>query len=225
MKKIVFASLSIALLSCGGSEEATENENNEEITTDSVVVESLNEETDGIQFFEDYAEFDTKTKLYEQYGEENLEDDEAWYAEGTVKIVITTLTDPDNGNVIQYAWEEEDEESLSFIETWNVNWKEEDSKEQRIESSTGIYTGMPLSEVVIWNEDDFEFSGFGWDYAGGVFGGEGSKINTADIGFTLTMLNESYDSYLHLLGDGYHQTSDEDLTGASIVVGTMTYSP
>ncbi|MBN4071070.1 hypothetical protein JYT72_01040 [Crocinitomix catalasitica] len=228
MKKIIIASLAVMVASCGEAQELSELESSKETSnnlSDTLADDSLVGEDDKIQFFEDYARFDTKTKLYEEFGKENLEDSETWYAEGTYRVVITTLTDPNNGNVIQFSWDEENEEALSFIETWNRNWRDENGNEQRIETKEGIYTGMSLEDLVAWNEgENFEFSGFGWDYAGGVFAGAESKISKAKIQFTLDLKDEGYESFLHLLGDGSHKTSDEDVKGAPIVVGTITYN-
>ncbi len=223
MKKILIASLALTVVNCGEAQESNKDTSNN--LSDTLAVDSVAVEDDGIQYFEDYARFDTKTKLYEAFGEENLEDSETWYAEGTVRVAITTLTDPNNGNVIQFSWDEENEEALSFIETWNRNWRDENAKDQRIESKEGIYTGMSLEDLVAWNEgENFEFSGFGWDYAGGVFAGAESKISKSKINLTLDLKDEGYETHLHLVGDGSHQSSDEDVKGAPIVVGTIVYN-
>lgn len=224
MMSILF--VSSIVLACGGAEE-TENQepkNDSETdttSTDSVAVEDESElET---FYFEDYAQFNTKSALYAAYDAANLKDESAWYAEGTVEVKTTKLTDPETGNVIQFSWDE-DGETLDFIETWNNTWMADSPKEQRVETKEGLYTGMPLDELLEWNEGvDFEFSGFGWDYAGNVFT-EGSRLNESPITVTLTMLDEGYDNYGSLIGDGTHSTADEDVKGAPIVIGTIAYN-
>lgn len=226
-KRLLIIPIAAIMFACGGEAE-TESEGTEESSTDSTATDSVEVvvEEDGTVYFEDYAQYDTKTKLYEAFDADNLKDEIAYYAEGTVEIHTTVLTDPETGYQIQFAWEEEDQETLDFIETWGVLWMDDPATEQKVETKCGIYTGMPLEEVVAWNGADFEFSGFGWDYAGGVFGGkDDDAMHACDVDFTLTMLDEGYDDYLHLLGDVVFKTSDDEVKGAPIVIQTITYRP
>ena len=228
MKKFIIPALAIVLFACGGEEETTSDStdtNDETTDTSSVDTVATTEEEEGIivEYFEDYAQFDTKTKLYEAFGEENIVDDEAWYAEGTVRFDISTLTDPNNGNMIQFTWSEEDPEQLSFIETWRLNWRIEGAEEQRIETKEGMYTGMPLDELVKWNGEDFDFSGFGWDYAGSILNDARGKLANSDVNPTLDMLDSGYESHGDLLGDMVFNSSDDAVQGAPIVIGSISY--
>lgn len=229
MKKFILPAFALFLFSCGGEEESSEN--NEETSTndaDTTAVDTMavENETETTMYFEDYAQYDTKTKLYEAFDEENLEDDEAWYAEGTVKFVTTLLTDPTTGNKIQFTWDEKDEETLSFIETWRLDWKDENAVPQKVETKEGLYTGMPIEELVKWNGADFKFYGFGWDYAGAVFANDGGgKLVGYPVDVTLGMLDEGWETHPHLIGDGEHNSADDNVIGAPVVVGTMTYYP
>lgn len=226
MKKFILPLFALMLLSCGGEEESVESneDSNNETDTTSVDTIAVEDETESVMFFEDYAQFDTKTKLYEEFGEENIVDDEAWYAEGTVHFVTSVLTDPATGNKIQFTWDEKDEETLSFIETWRLDWKDENAVPQKVETKEGLYTGMPLKELIDWNGEDFRFAGFGWDYAGGVFANEDEgKLGGYPVDVTLDMLDEGWETFPHLIGDADHSTGDDGVKGAPVVIGSMTY--
>ena len=229
MKKYFLAFTALTLLfACGGSEE-TNSEEHTSNETDTTAVDSSLVEDEGpaIEFFEDYATFKTKDAIYEQFGEENLEDDTAWYAEGTVMLMSTILNDPETGNRIKYVFEEENPEKVNFIEAFNIKWSPdfENQGTQKVKSSEGLYTGMPLTELIEWNEGKhFEFSGIGWDYAGGVFGTNGTKLEKSAVRLTLYMEDSGYENYLHLLGDVSFNTDAKEVEGAPIVIGTMTLS-
>lgn len=224
MKYLKFLPFAALLWSCGGEGDATnDNEENNTDTSATDQVDTLANEEDAIMYFEDYAQFDTRTKLYEAYDAANLDEDTAWYAEGTVMVLTTLLTDPETGNLIQFAWDEETGEKLDFIETWNRTWWMEDAKMQKVEARNGLYTGMPLTELVEWNGEDFSFSGFGWDYAGGIMAKVGMKIYDSEVNVRLDMLDEGFDGYTHLLGDMELHSASDDVVGAPVVVGTMTY--
>lgn len=228
MKKLFFLISALALFSCNNESEDSTNEDSNDITNDTTAVDSVitDEVVSGVQYFEDYAQFDTRTKLYDEFGEEYLDDDTTWYAEGTVMVLISTLDDPTNGNRIRFGWDEENPEELSFIETWNYK-DYESNKAQRVDAKNGLYTGMPLEEIVAWNDGKHvKFSGFGWDYSGGVFPGQGeSNIASSKIQFSLDMEQEGYETHTHLLGDQIFMSSDEAVKGAPIVLGTMVYYP
>jgi hypothetical protein len=233
MKKISINLLGILLattmfLSCGNSSDNNPETNNNTDNSDFVAVEENNEVVDNeiedvIDFskFEHYATISTKTDLIARFGEENLADITVSYAEGTVVREATVLTNPQNGHVIQYVWED-DNVTISFIEAfYNVyNQDYELLSTQELEAENGLSLGMSLSELVDWNGDDFQFSGFGWDYAGGIYGDENSKITNSPVALTLDLL--SFEGAEFTIGDVELSSSDSRLDDVDIIVSDFT---
>lgn len=241
-KHLLIATISFGLIACGDSgknAEDIEQEYASETSTPSketeTTPEQVEETTDiteeetvvptNFEYFEDFASLDTKTKLYETFGEENLEDGSAWFAEGTVEFQTTTLTDPNTLNVYYYMWEQDDNETLSFIEASGFIWDEnyEVARRQVIESKEGIFTGMSLKDLHAWNEGvDFGFSGFGWDYEGGIFTEEGSKIGEMNLQVKLGLEDYTGQDANDLMGDMELSTSDEGILDAPIIIDRLT---
>lgn len=179
------------------------------------------------EYLEDFATLNTKTKLYQTFGAENLVDGSSWFAEGTVEYQNTKLTDPNTLNVYIFNWSQEDNETLQFIEAPGFIWDEnyEVARRQIIQSESGIFTGMSLKDLYEWNDkQDFEFSGFGWDYEGGVFAKKGTKIGDLDVIIKLTLDGSAGQSYTHLLGDSMFSTADKSVLDAPIYIDVITYS-
>lgn len=241
MKKTVLMLfvLSAGIMSCGESKKSVEdiekeylsetptnseeyNDNKEQNESSEVAIENA---TSQYVYFEDFAAIDTKTKLYEAFPATYLEDGSQWFAEGTVEFQTTTLIDPNTSNAYFYMWDQSDNETLAFIEAPAIVWDEEteSSRVQVIKSKGGVYTGMSLKELHEWNEGvDFSFSGFGWDYEGGIWADEGTKIGDSDVQFKLALEDYTDQNYTHLLGDMEFNTADEGILESPIIVDRLT---
>ena len=231
MKKY-FALVLVAgyLTSCGSDQTEETNETGENpvaedtITVDSVITESLSFNT-----IEDYATIIDRADLYEKFDASALKDGESWYAEGTVKLEHTQLTNPENQQVVKFVWDEENPEKLGSIEfvhqIYNADYEVVGT--QKIESSTGLYTGMKLKDLVAWNGAPIEFSGFGWDYAGGIMAKTGSKIFKSELSLRLDVDYDAIqeDKYDGLIGDMTLTSDDAATKGANIFLGFITYWP
>lgn len=230
MKKIILLSLaSVTLWSCNADAEATEENNtNTEQTTDTTQVapEVIEEEAEVADFskIEHYAIFETKDMLIENFGAENIVDGSSWYGEGSLELQHSVLTNPSNGHVVKYVWQEENPTQLNSIEiTGSIrdeNYKVIDM--QKIGSESGLYTGMTVKEMKEWNGTDFTFSGFGWDFHGNVFPGEGTKISTCGLSLTMDLndkLNEA--KYDNMYGDVTLSSADEAVLNAPITLDVM----
>lgn len=198
--------------------------NSEQTTEDLGKV--INYEAGTFEFFEDYGALTTKTALYGMFGKENLVDGISYYAEGTVEFQHTILTDPVNGNVYKYVWNESDNETLNFIETnlfiWDENYEITDV--QLIQSRSGVYTGMTLKELYEWNNSqDFTFYGFGWDYEGNIAVEKGSVMASSGVDIKLALENYSGENINSLLGDVELSTKDKGIFDAPIVVDQLSY--
>jgi hypothetical protein len=231
-KYLYLTILSITLIACGETEP--HNAMVESIVQDTTQAQDIIEEIAEVEItkesiidfskFDHYATILTKSDLIERFGKENLEDRTAWYAEGTVEKQSTILTNPENGHIIKFVWED-DNTTTSFIEASCYLWSADFGVEgkQEIEAENGLKLGMSLTDLVAWNEDDFEFSGFGWDYAGGVFAKDSSKIANSNIALRLIdEQNVEGDEWNFLLGDIVFKTNDKRIKGAPIMVEQFT---
>ncbi|RLD61073.1 MAG: hypothetical protein DRI95_14620 [Bacteroidetes bacterium] len=228
MKKISINLLGILLFttmlySCGkNAKNNTESNNNEDTSTVVLVEEKENEATEvvdeiGFSKFEHYATILTKKDLIAQFGQANLRDLTKSYAEGSVVKEATILTNPQNGQVIEFIWDD-DNSTTSWIEAYYKVYDEnlELLGTQEIEAENGLSIGMSLSKLKEWNGDDFKFSGFAWDFAGGIYREEGSKISGSPIEITLDIL--SYEGADFAMGDVQLSTDDSRLDNVKIIV-------
>lgn len=177
------------------------------------------------EYLEDFATLNTKTKLYNTFGEENLVDGSQWFAEGAVEFQTTTLTDPNTLNVYVYNWSQEDNETLDFIEGAAIIWDEnyDVARRQVILSKDGVFTGMSLKDLHAWNDgEDFSFFGFGWDYEGGIVRTKGSKIGDINAIIKLALDDYQDPNNSHLLGDMELNTADQGILESPIIVDRLT---
>ena len=231
MKAVTILALLALLMSCGGEAEQAEAPVDHETTIalpDTAMTEPV-EEAPEISYttIEDYGRIAGREQLITEFGEENLVDGESWYAEGTVRIEHTELTDPENGHVIRYLWEE-DGKTLSSLEVDYYLFDQDFSilGTQTVESDCGVYTGMPLEELKKWNGADFNFYGFGWDYEGGIFRDDTRFADTpVIIKLSFDLETEIPDEYRGMYSDGVFSTADDIAQGAPVLVDRLTYYP
>ncbi len=228
---LAFALLSL-LLSCGGDSDSTEAVSDPEMPVDSTgMAENVPDEgIRGSSFstVEDYTRITGKEQLISAFGEENLVDGESWYAEGTVRFDNTVLTNPENGQVIKYLWEE-DGSTLNFLEV-NYYLFDEDYSilgTQAVFSECGVSTGMSLQELREWNGVDFSFFGFGWDYEGGILEEEGTRIADCPVQIKLSfdLEIEVPEEYRRMYSDQVFTTEDDIAQGAPVLIDRLTYYP
>ncbi len=204
------------LFSCGGNtENDSEADNNEESYEE--------EETGGetsYNKFEQYATILTKADLMAIFGEENIKTSTEAYAEGTVEKEVSTLTNPENGQIIRYIWNETN--STEWIEAMYNVYDEnyEIISTQTIEAENGLSTGMGLMDLKAWNGADFKFAGFGWDYSGTIYADENSKMQKSSIQINLDMLTVEGVDFAY--GDVELNTSDERLLSVEIIISSLT---
>ena len=227
MKKISLNLLAIFLFAtlifaCGNTTNNNTSETTEEETTEEEITKEEEETVQtGFNTFEDYAKILSKDALISEFGEENLRDGLQYYAEGTVVVESTTLTNPDNGHVIIYDWDD-DYNTSSIKAYYSIEDPEtyEDLGTQTIKTEVGLSLGMSLTDLRKWNGANFKFSGFGWDYGGGIYQNEGSKITESDFNISLDILDtEGFD---FTIGDIELNADDENLKDAKIIVSELS---
>ncbi len=232
MKTVVFVFLSMLLFSCGSDAENTDENIDSGMTVETIDSAETVVDTETIEELyasvEDYGQIASREQLIAEFGEENLVDGESWFAEGTVKLQHTVLTNPENGQVISYFWEE-DGNTLTFLEVSYYIFNEDYAilGTQVISCECGVSTGMSLQDLKEWNGADFRFFGFGWDYEGGILEDEGTRISECPIQFKLSfdLEVEVPEEYRGMYSDGVFNTADEIAHGAPVLVDMLTYRP
>jgi len=207
--------------------EAPKNENSEQTDNkEEPVTEVIENTSSKYATIESYAVYDTKEKLTAEFGVENLSHGSSWYAEGTVEINHTILTNPSNGNIVKYLWSKSAPENLSSLEVHYTIFNEdfEPLGTQNIASSCGTHTGMSLKELHSWNEGHITFSGFGWDYSGGILSSEGNKLSDCKTQVTLSIdYNNWANDAPDVIGDSEFSTANSDILNSPIFVEQLTY--
>ncbi|MCB9255541.1 MAG: hypothetical protein H6579_00255 [Chitinophagales bacterium] len=179
-------------------------------------------EADDFTYLEDYLSIKNRSDLLALFGEEAVADDTSWYAEGSEMFLSSQLENPQNKQVISFVWGENME--LLFIEAPFAIYDEDyiQIREQRIESSSGLFTGMSLNELREWNEDEFEFYGFSWDYEGTIVADAASKIMQCPVSFNLSLSYDSYTGGDELTGDVLLKSEDSIVQAAPIYIDQLT---
>ena len=213
------------LFSCSSSDNNTDSDSE----IDSNYVETVteqeadNELEDEIIYskFEQYATILTRLELSATFGLEQLEDITVSYAEGAMVREASILTNPQNGQVVKYVWEE-DNSTTSFIEaSYNIyNTSYELIGTQKIETENGLTLGMSMLELKDWNGADFKFTGFGWDFGGSIYIDKDSKINKSPVEIRLDILTK--DGADFTIGDVDLMSSDSKLFNLDIIVSDFS---
>ncbi len=230
-KRFAFFCVLTFLFSCQNEQSST---NYTVIEKDTVAVKlaALELDTNSLEtnekqtfyYIEDFVKLNTRSKLKKAFEKSAIFDTVAYYAEGTVKLNISKLH-LNNGNTLRFVWDQNNDEQLSFIEAsyyiYSADFEIIDS--QKINSQTGLYVGMPLKALRKWNEADFEFSGFGWDYGGGIMSSKNSKLSKIPFYITLGLTPMQGD--VELMGDKMFHTDDPLVKKSKIYIEQFTIHP
>ncbi|MFK8044761.1 MAG: hypothetical protein AB8B72_04660 [Crocinitomicaceae bacterium] len=184
-------------------------------------------EVPSFEYFEDYAKIKSKLELYQTFDSTQLKDEILWYAEGTVKVEVTYLINPQNKHVIKYCWQKKNNDQLDFIEAnyFQFDEKGELSSGSSIESRTGLRLGMPIDELETWNGNDFKFMGFSWDYEGVILTESDDKLSEIPIDVKLSLdYNYPTETSSNLMGDIEFISSDSAVKKAIIVIDRFTFN-
>ena len=218
--------LSVVIISsCGNTskEQATDvNQTSDSTILETTDVEAQQELEEVIDFtkFEHYASIANKEELSKQFGEANLTDAVLWYAEGTVQVNTSKLTNPDTKHVIVFVWDDADK--TSSIEA-HYTLRDKDFMPigtQKIACANGLTLGMTIAEINAWNDGAFKFSGFGWDQGGFIHNDENSNLGKSSL--TASLALQSYEGAEWAMGDIALSSTDERLGTLDIVLGSFT---
>lgn len=205
-----------------GNEETQNQDASFVEVTDSIEVESKNNDDSKFVFFEDYQIIKSRKDLENNFSKEELSETTSFYGEGSYEAKTTVITNKENGQIVRLMWRENAPDSVDFIEADYFIYDQDYVLlgKQKIESVDGLYLGMPLSELAIWNKEDVQFSGFGWDFSGGIFPGKNGRLNASKIKINLGL--DSEEMFDGLIGDIELSSSQEIVKKAPIVVEQMT---
>lgn len=227
MKKssLYITGLSLFIFACSNSPENSESVSNDSTDIAEILADNAENSTSiagEFMYFEDYAALKSRTDLEKHFSKDALTETSSFYGEGTYEAKTTILTDKANGHIIRFMWREESPDSIDFIEAHYYISDENYilKNKQKIKSKEGIYLGMPLSELAIWNKEDIQFAGFDWDYGGAIFPGKNGKLKTSPVKLILALDSDAL--YENLLGDIELSTVQPFVQKAPIVVGQMT---
>lgn len=156
---------------------------------------------------EDVLEIQSEKDLITKYGQESVSYDTIWGAEGF--YTMGTLLRTDEQSHVEIMWLDS-AKRLGMVSATLVS--DEDYYAEKIDagkwkSCTGVALGMSLADVEAINGKPFQFSGFGWDYGGGIISWQGGKLDNR--GFTIQIAE----------GPGDEQMSE---TEANSVLGDIT---
>ncbi|MEZ4936037.1 MAG: hypothetical protein R2799_00425 [Crocinitomicaceae bacterium] len=217
-----------SLVSCGSEETKKETEKTTENKVDSTADSLVSEKKEIVQLekLEDYASLKTYEEAVEYFGEDNMIADTSWYAEGTVMMLSNRCTDPNNKQIIMLVWEKGGKDKLSHVEAHYNVWDNDFAKvlaTQKISSNCGLFTGMKIGELQEFCGQPVKFSGFGWDFAGGVRMLNQPKLEACNINLTLDLDQSDFEKVKHLLGDVELSSDQEEVKGMPIFVQKLTY--
>ncbi len=224
--KLIIVFASFVLLACGSETNQVDATTSD--STGTVLQDTLTNEVVNFETLEDYVTITNKTALYAQFGAEHIKEDTSWYGEGTLMLMTSVLTNPTNGHIVNYVWQEDNQEELDMVEVHHVIYNDdyEQIGTQEVYSSTGLYVGMPINDLRKWNGAEFKFSGFGWDYGGGIFVQKGSKFADCKLRMTLDFDYEAeYPGMESLYGDTEFSSDDANVKEAPIFLSYLSLSP
>lgn len=236
MNKITtFTLISLLIIGCKTNSEEKENIDVTDDLENSIVNDQNLSEPEEIpeapkelvfNTIEDYAQLTSKEELMNTFGKENIKEGTSWYDEGTIEMKHSIVTNPKNKHIVKYLWEENNPKKLNSIEVGYFIYNEDYEVQgiQKVLSNCGFYTGMPINDLRKWNGADFNFSGFGWDYEGGVFVMPKSRLSTCSVTIKLGLKNQDYsEDYDELFGDHELSTSNELVKKSPIVIDRLYY--
>ena len=153
---------------------------------------------------EDLLKIKNEAGLKAKFGEEHISYDTIWGPEGS--FTMGTYIDKGTNDEVEIYWEDSLGRSGIASASVHAQWKENgdyDYKSKWI-SASGVKLGMTTDELEKLNGKPFTFSGFGWDYGGGVMSWKDGKLEKFGVGVTLTdgdERNSTEEELNEILGD------------------------
>lgn len=124
--------------------------------------------------------------LKEKFGNDHISYDTIWGAEGS--FTMGTYIDQGTDDEVEIYWEDSLNRSGIASASVHAQWQENGDYKYNSKwiSASGVKLGMTTDELEKLNGKPFTFSGFGWDYGGGIMSWNDGKLEKFGIGVTLT---------------------------------------
>lgn len=160
----------------------------------------------GNEFLETLLSIKSEAELKEKFGADRVKFDTIWGAEGN--FGFGTYLDKGTKDEVQIMWADSlrtggvmSAMAVAFYDQKTGNY----IFDNRWSSEMGVKIGTTTDELEKLNGKPFVFSGFGWDYGGGIMDWKGGKLGIEGIGIALTedlAVNEIPEKeYEQILGD------------------------
>lgn len=127
-----------------------------------------------------------EASLIKLYGKENVKYDTIWGAEGFFSM--GTILKTEVASHIEITWMNDSlrTDVISVTQVSDSDWYGDTLARSVWKSSTGVCVGMSIETLQKINGRVFRFSGFGWDYAGGVLSWNGGTLEGKGIAVQLS---------------------------------------
>jgi hypothetical protein len=189
----------VLLLSCSG---ANGSGNNDSTKTDSGMVDITRPA--GENNLESFLSIKDEADLKSKFGADHVKYDTVWGGEGAFDM--GTYLDKGTNDEVEILWKDSLHRSGPASISVHAKYNPEGNYNYACKwsSKTGVKLGMTTDELEKLNQKTFSFSGFGWDYGGGVMGWNNGKLEDSHVGVTLTEAVDSKvseDEMTQILGD------------------------
>jgi hypothetical protein len=135
---------------------------------------------------EDILNAGNEQELISRYGKNNVSYDTIWGAEGFYTMGTVVKVDEHSRVEVMWADEAKRETMISATLVSNGDYYGDKIQSGKWKSCTGVALGMSLEELQNINGRPFQFSGFGWDYGGGVISWEGGTLEDKGLAIQLS---------------------------------------
>jgi hypothetical protein len=142
-------------------------------------------EPTGENYIEDLLTIKDEKELKSKFSADRVTYDTIWGPEGT--YTMGTYLDKGSVNEVQVWWEDSLHRSgVASVVISALYANEKYIYGSSWSSKSGVKLGMTTVELEKVNGRMFNFSGFEWDYGGGVMSWNNGKLENAKVGVTLT---------------------------------------
>ena len=153
---------------------------------------------------EDILVFGSEEELAKKYGKGSISYDTIWGAEGF--FTMGTYVRTDEYAHVEILWSDSAAKKgmISATLVSDADYYAEKLEPGKWKSCTGAYLGMSTDALQKLNGRPFKFSGFGWDYGGGVMSWENGTLDKKGIAVQLSEGSSaelSQDETNQVLGD------------------------
>ncbi len=139
-----------------------------------------------LPYLENVLALQSETDLIRKYGQASVTYDTIWGYEGYFTMGTYLITDKNSRIEILWTDSAARKGIISATLVSTADYYSEKLEPGNWKSSTGVFLGMSVYELEKLNGRPFKFSGFGWDYGGGVMSWEGGTLDGKGIAVQLS---------------------------------------